>query len=343
MTLITYPTRVHFADAVLADALHSEIESMALLAPLLIVPDAPGAAESREVILSGLPVATDILSFDLAETADLSTAAVALCEQFAGQRVDTIIAFGAARAIELGRKARKMLSQFGPRPKLYAVPGIDGLPDPCRRNVESWRSGLPDVLICDPTLILSAGPEDNLRSALRSLVRSLESYLASTYNPTADGMALDAFSRSVANLPRLAAAPDVTVSRELMAAGLNAALSQQKGLGPAQMLAVVLAAQHSGLDALAAARLLLPGALAAMEAEVERTDLLGRMIGAGADRREGAATERLSAYLGAIPSLAPRLSDLGLTPDDLDEAVSEAERADILPKGAARTVLEGVF
>ena len=42
MTLITYLTRVHFADGVLEEALHGEMERNAKRRPLIIAERAPG-------------------------------------------------------------------------------------------------------------------------------------------------------------------------------------------------------------------------------------------------------------------------------------------------------------
>ncbi len=355
MTLISYPTRVHFAHDILEEALHSEIDRARFRHPLLLGPDVAGSGDTSrsrdlsaagdlwERVIAGLPRGTPALRFALPAGQTAAEAANALHILMQGQQVDVIVAFGDPEAMVLGRKCRKMLAtRDGTRPALYVVPGIDGLPDPCIRNVESWTNGLPDVLICDPTVLDGASPERRLGSAIRSLVRCVESYLAGAYNPTADGMALDAFSRCVATMPHIFdAGPARALPRELMAAALNAALSQQKGVGPTQRLTAALMAHHGGLDAAAIARLILPGAVAEMQAETGKTDLLRRMLGPDADT--GDAPARLRMFMAEMPGRAASLSALGVTRADLDAAVAATGPGQAISGGAARRVLDAVY
>lgn len=347
MTLITYPTRVHFADFVLEEALHSEMENAGLGTPLLLGPAPLDKSETCERIRDGLPRRGAGLSWGLPDGVALAAAArevAALATgQASGQGVDVVIAFGSARAIALGRHLRRDLRDgSGARLPLYAVPGIDGLPDPCRPNLETWQGSLPTVLICDPTLTLGAGPDAALQSVMISLVRATEAYLADTYNPPADGMALDAFRRCLALLPRLGGEPDLDLLRDLMAAALNAALSLDKGIGPAQALTAALRRQHEAMEPAAAARLILPGALEAMGPDADKADALGRLMGGGWSVAR--LRDVLGQGLGARGAAAPtRLSELGLSRDHLAGAVAQAERSHLMPRGFGRAVLEAVW
>jgi alcohol dehydrogenase class IV len=340
MTLITYPTRVHFADHVLEEALHSELERAGLFAPLLLG-DAPLAtSETCERIRTGLHNRRIGLSWALPATANLAEAARQVEVMAAGRRVDVVIAFGSSRAIELGQKLRRSLSgKVGYRLPLYAVPGVDGLPGPCNPHLESWRSSLPTVLICDPTLTVGADFKAMHCSVVLSLVRATEAWLAEAYNPPADGMALDAFRRCLDLLPRIGARADLAVGRDLMAAALNAALSQDKGVGPAQVLAAALQHANDAIDAAAAARLILPVAIEAMNPAREKSDVLGRLMGG----RWSAEQLRQLMGQGHGPPRPDRLSDLGVSRQHLDEAVAEVERGHLLPAGVGRAMLEAVF
>ncbi|MCR8725748.1 iron-containing alcohol dehydrogenase [Frigidibacter sp. ROC022] len=342
MTLITYPTRVHFADDVLEDALHSELEGAGLKAPLLLGEAPLETSETCERVRSGFPKGMKAVSWGVAPDADLSESAKQVVAMVEGQGTDVVISFGSARAIELGRKVRRALSEVaGYRLPFYAVPGIDGLPDPCRSNLETWRTSLPTVLICDPTLTLAEGAEAGRQSAVMSLVRSTEAFLAETYNPPADGMALDAFRRCIGILPGIdATRMDIALHRDLMAAALNSAFSQDKGVGPTQVLTAALKDVLTGVDTVAAARLILPAVIEAMNPDRSKADVLGRLMG----------TTRLSAP--DLRSLlrkrqgangAARLSDLGLSHAHLEGAAAEAERRHILPDGLGRAVLEAVY
>lgn len=340
MTLITFPTRVHFADDVLEEALHSELEGAGLTAPLLLG-DAPlETSEICERIRAGLPKRQIALSWGLSAETGLSDAARSAAALAVGRAVDVVIAFGSARAIELGRKVRRALSETaGARLPFYAVPGIDGLPDPCRDTLETWRTGLPTVLICDPTLTLTAGIEASRRSVIMSLIRSTEAFLADAYNPPADGMALDAFRRCIGILPGIEAARlDIALHRDLMAAALNAAFSQDKGVGPSQVLSAALKDALSSIDTTAAARLILPGAIEVVAPDRSKTDVLGRLMGVSQLSAQGLRT-----LLRQRTGGAARLSDLGLSRAHLAGAAAAAERRHVLPDGLGRAVLEAVY
>lgn len=340
MTLITYPTRVHFADYVLEEALHSELERAGLTAPLLLGESPLEGSETRERILGGLPNRRAGLSWGLPADSDLTEAARQVAALASGRHVDAVIAFGSARAIELGQELRRGLSgRAGCRLPLYAVPGVDGLPGPRPPHLETWRASLPTVLICDPTVMVGADPEAVRRAVVMSLVRATEAWLAESYNPPADGMALDAFRRCLDLLPRIEARADLALGRDLMAAALNAALSQDKGVGPAQILTAALLHANAEIEPAAAASLILPVAIEAMGPATPKAGALGRLM----DGNWSAARLRRVLSQGCGPPRAQRLSDLGLSRRQLDGAVAEVERGHLLPAGVSCAVLEAVF
>ncbi len=146
MTLITYPCRVHFADDVLDEALHSELEGAGLDAPLLLG-DAPvETSECCERIRAGLPRHRVALSWGVPADVTLTDATRIVVALTARRGVDVVISFGSARAIALGREVRRALSgRSGHRMPFYAVPGIDGLPDP---GGPTSRHGVPVCRRC---------------------------------------------------------------------------------------------------------------------------------------------------------------------------------------------------
>jgi len=318
MTLITYPTRVHFADDVLEEALHSELERAGSVAPLLLMAHSPTNAELEDRVRAGLPPLAKPHLVTYSDDSDLRI----IAKDVAGLEFmpDVIIAFGAARAIELARKCRYAITQsLKKRLPLYAIPGVDGLPGPCTRNLESWRSGLPSVLICDPTVALGAGQVHSQRASVLSLVRCCESYLANAYNPPADGMALDGLNRCVINLPKLGTVAGVDLHRELMAANLNAALSQEKGIGPALMMSAVLAQAGEGLEEADVARLVLPSVVRAQSVDVEKADALRKVLGQD-DLRLGDAMRQVLAAVDGPMSL----SQMGIPRQALKSAAQAA-------------------
>jgi len=277
MTLITYPTRVHFADDVLEEALHSELDRANSQTVLLLCDKSMSDGELADRVMNGLPSRISPELVAIPEGVDLREIAQDISRT--QTQPDTIIAFGSSQAIELARKVRFLHDQStGKRPSLFAVPAIDGLPDPCNRNLESKQAGLPSVVICDPTVILNAGQDDSLKATVMNLTRCIEAYLSVDYNPPADGMALEGLSRCLASLDQIGQDKGLQLYREVMAAGLNAFLSQEKGVGPAQTMTASLLGKASRENRAAIARLVLPGALRARDVDNRKADVLRKVL-----------------------------------------------------------------
>lgn len=335
MTLITYPTRVHFADGVLEEALRAELERLGHRRVMLVSDGALDGSEARERVLSGLPRHVDAVPVT---TESGPTPGIAPEDTPSDlPSVDAVVGFGSLAAIEAAHCWRRVLGRQGAHPDLFAIPGADGLPDPAVGHRENWRDGLPSILICDPSLTLGADRAQSQAAAVTSLARCVEGYLSAAYNPPADGMALDGFLRCILNIHRLDHEDSPDIRRELMAACLNAAMAQEKGIGPTQILARELSA-NSGRSAGEIARLLLPGVLAAMAPEGDKPAVLSLVMGQGG----GPLAEGVHDLLWDLP-LAARLSDMGLVREDLERAARSLGGRSGLPSGAATTVMEAVF
>lgn len=335
MTLITYPTRVHFADGILEEALHSELERLHSVSFLLLCDERIADGELTDRIRSGLPLrsAEEVL---ISPGKDLRELAAEVARS--AMRPDTIIAFGSSKAIEVGRKIRFALDQAtGKRPSLFAVPNVDGLPDPCTRKVESKQAGLPSVVICDPTVIMGAGQGESRGAAVMSLIRCVEAYLSVEYNPPADGMALDGVSRCLTSLGRIGKSAGLDLHREVMAAGLNAFLSQEKGVGPAQTMTAALLSGHDERRA-AIARLVLPGVMRAREMDDDKAEVLRKVL-SNSDEQLADATHRVL----ADRRMPKSLSEMGVPPEALDPAAKSVVGSAGLTFQNARAVLDEVY
>jgi 4-hydroxybutyrate dehydrogenase len=74
-----------------------------------------------------------------------------------------------------------------------------------------------------------------------ALTHCIETFITTSYNPPADGIALDGVRRAAANLERAVCnGDDINARREMMAAALNGALAQQKGLGGVHAMSYAL-------------------------------------------------------------------------------------------------------
>lgn len=354
MTLITYPVRAHFADGVLEEALRSELETHHYDAPLIIADAAEIGSEFTERLLSSFPRGYKPEHYTIDADASKASAAAHVRAMAKQKTPNVLIAYGSARAIEYARKCRNVLQQdrrSSAMIDLFAIPGLDGLPGPCRKGCQpdeipsdlSVRMGLPTILICDPTVTLGADPTDSARAAVTTLVQCLEAYLSAAFNPPADGMALDGLHRVSLMLPRLKH-ETIEVRRELMAAAFNAMLCQQKGVGPAQIIAEALQATHDGnLNAKIAASLLLPGVLRSQETTEDKRDLACKMLNFGGETH---LPEGLANLLAGI-QMPQSLSELGVTRSDMTHVAKDLSNRLTLPTrpggGDVMEIMETVF
>ena len=359
MTLITYPTRVHFADGVLEEALRSELEAHGYVRPLILCEREDVETELFERLRSGLPRRARAELLPIGPLDSKYETAKAMEDVTQGNRPDVIVAFGSARAIAHARKCRHVLHQLGAPAKsaakpidVFAIPGVDGLPNPCRSSIDAphtlldtaSRTGLPKIVICDPTVMRTASNEAVACAATDAFSRSLEAYISEAYNPPADGMALDGMGRAVRSLKNNAREQSPASRRELMAASLNATLAQQKGIGPTQLIADILREPYGNqLPSGALARVLLPGVLGAQKVPDDRLELLSQLLHLQANEPLDQGVDEL---LRDLP-LADRLSELGITHEDIANASDEIEgplsSAIHTTAAGAKSIMESVF
>ncbi|MEM1151834.1 MAG: iron-containing alcohol dehydrogenase [Pseudomonadota bacterium] len=257
MTLITYRTRVHFADGVLEEALRSEMERNGKRRPLIIAEEPHISGDMSDRFLSSLPIRVRAECFSAVPHRATETAARSIAELYRQSGCDLLIAYGSNRAMDLAKVARVAIAYDEPivalsaeeggaqrisdlLPDLYSVPTILGfasaITDYTRVKLDnggqvllSSRHLIPTVAICDPTLTLGASPQDSACAAAGVLARSVDGYLSPSFNPPADGMALDALRRVVRNVERVVREDDLAARREMMASGLNSSLALHNG------------------------------------------------------------------------------------------------------------------
>lgn len=337
MTLITYPTRVHFADGVLEEALHSELERIVGKRFMLVCHEHAADGELMDRIMAGLPrqSSSELIVFN--DKTDLRARAHEIAQT--SQFPDAIVSFASAKSIEFGRKIRYTTNrESGKRPYLFGVPAVDGLPDPCMKKIESPTAGLPSVVICDPTTVLEADEVESREAAVMSLIRCIEAYLTAAYNPPADGIALDGLSRCARSLHQIGTQTGLDLCRNVMAAGLNAFLSQEKGLGPAQIMTQTLLSEASVGKKAEIARLVLPGVLSEQDMDGQKAEVLRKVLSKAGEPLPDATRRILS--VGKMPST---LADIGVPHDALDVAAQSVAGQSGLSFQKARSVLEDVY
>lgn len=231
MSLITYLTRIHFADRVLEDALPEEVARHEIFHPLLIS-DAPAdGSDGLDRMFDALPVgcvpvhvvargrATAVLDRDVA------------LARLAEDGCDGIIGFGGMHSLDLAR----VIGDTGHT--VIAVPtgtGTIGL-GPLGMDLglqKARRARIPGSILCDPTLCIASDAADTAAGGMDALVHCLESFLSTAFNPPADGMALEGLRRAGLNLEAAVNdGQDLSARREMLAAAVNAGLASEKGFG----------------------------------------------------------------------------------------------------------------
>jgi alcohol dehydrogenase class IV len=260
MALISYLTKIHFADGVLEDALRAEVDALGITRPLLVTDQGLMAAGLLERAEAALPHTVKSTLFDATPsnpTEDAARQAAALYRQ---EACDGLIGFGGGSSLDLAKAVGILVSHDGPLadyaaieggvariknrlPPLIAIPTTAGTGSEVGRGAvitldDGRKLGLlspyliPKVAICDPTLTLSLPPLLTAATGMDALTHCIETYIATAYNPPADGIALDGLRRAASHIERaVEKGSDLVARREMMAAALNGALAFQKGLG----------------------------------------------------------------------------------------------------------------
>lgn len=348
MSLITYLTRIHFADRVLEDALEAELAHLGS-SRLLIVTDRSAQAD-RDRLAAVLPEPVQLM--EVAGDEALESDCLAAARRFAAGRCDGVIGFGGSAAIDVAKlvalvrgDAALLGSQLdtgaGTRTGLarpvpmIAVPTTAGSGAGVSRSIGILRSNgrrvslagprlIPAAALCDPTLGVEEGADATAAAGMDALTHCFETYLGTAWNPPADGIALEGLRRAALHIERAVAdGADIEARRELLAAALNGALAEEKGLGGVHALTHALEEARAGPPrhgSLHAA--LLPQVL---EFNAPAVGDRYRSISEAMRLAPGSDLPTAIAKLGARLGLPDRLGGLGLEAPALGRVALRAE------------------
>ncbi|MFN6951468.1 MAG: iron-containing alcohol dehydrogenase [Albidovulum sp.] len=248
MTLIGYLTRTQFADGAIDDALPEEASGLG--SALALVDTEPGAAQALARVRDALPhvqLATATMSCG----APLRSAVRRVMAALDRADASTIIAIGGAGAIGQARLVAEASVRRGAACAVIAVPvslfdlGLGRQVRP--RDGEPVRCPRPDRVIADPTALAHVPPRRLAAAGMEILVHAIEAYASPTYNPPADGLALEAVRRLARWLPLAVAMPDnAEALREALAGALTAGLAMEKDIGGVDALAHPLEDELAG-------------------------------------------------------------------------------------------------
>jgi len=258
MALINYVTRVQFGFGELA-TLKPELELAGISRPMVVTDKGVrqlGFLDRIESVLGKAPAGV----FDDTPGNPNEAAVRAATELFKDINADGIIAIGGGSALDLA-KAVAILAAHDGMLKTYAV--IEGglekitartwptiaIPTTSGTGSEVGRGAIvilddgrkvgllsphliPKTAIVDPNLTMTLPPMLTAATGMDAISHCIETYLAPSFNPPADGIALEGLRRAWANIRKATENPDDRDARANMAiAATMGAMAFQKGLG----------------------------------------------------------------------------------------------------------------
>jgi alcohol dehydrogenase class IV len=282
--------------------------------------------------------------------------------------IDCIVSFGGGSCADLGKAVSFFVEQeagtpgasYVDRPVLphVSIPttysGAEltssfGMTDPATRR-KSGAGGpttAPIAAIYDPVLTTDTPARVSAETGMNCLAHGVEAAYSPTRTPEAEALALACVERAAAALPLVVAAPGELPPRRIMleAAVLGGRCLQNASMGAHHGLAQLLGGRTGLPHGLANALLLAEVVRYNTEAAPRAVARLATALGAE-DGDAAGAIDRLRERLG-LPS---RLSDVGVTDDDLDAVARMAEGSPSVrnnprpvTEADARGILEAIF
>ncbi|MBK9345665.1 MAG: iron-containing alcohol dehydrogenase [Burkholderiales bacterium] len=352
MAFIYYVTQVQFEFGAVR-LLKQECERVGISRPLIVTDPgvkAAGILQKALDALPGLPVAV----FDQTPSNPTEAAVRAAVAVYHANQCDGLIAVGGGSAIDCAKGVAIAATHEGPlthyatieggSPRitervapLIAVPTTAGtgsevargaiviVDDHRKLGFHSWHL-VPKTAICDPELTLGLPPKLTAATGMDAIAHCMETFMASAFNPPADGIALDGLARGWAHIARATEnGQDRDARLNMMSASMQGAMAFQKGLGCVHSLSHSLGGvdprlHHGTLNAM-----FLP-AVVAFNASAEsmvRENRLQRMAHAmGLDSADdiGPAIQAMNARLG-LPS---GLTEMGVQATQFDQIITGA-------------------
>lgn len=353
MPLINYLTKVHFSDNVLETALGVELEILNSRRPLVTTDDGIAAYGLLDRLLEVLPATVKPVIFKKNPGVPTDLDCFEAVRIFNSEDCDCIVGYGGGSVLDMAKAVSLAVTHEGPLIKYIATEGgitrvkdvlipVIAIPTTAGSGSEvSQFANLvvhgvgpvslsspylsPKVAICDPLLTLNSPPGTTAGNGMDALTHCIESYIATAYDPTSDGIAIDGMVRASANIEKAVyKGQDLDARREMMASALHGALAQAKGLGGAHAMSFALGGlsrnylDHGTLNAV-----LLPYVLEFNEPAVgKKYDAIKTALGLPRQANIASEIEKLNKKIG-IPS---DLKSMGIDLSAVKSAASVAEK-----------------
>lgn len=352
MGLINYVTRVHFGYGEIAQ-LGAELRLAGIARPLVVTDKGVrklGLLERVTALLDAPPAGV----FDDTPGNPNEAAVRAATELFRASGADGIVAIGGGSALDLAKGVAILAAHGGPLKSYAAVEGgverITGktfptiaIPTTAGTGSEVGRGAIiilddgrklgllsphlvPRAAIVDPELTLTLPPLLTAATGMDAISHCIETFLAPSLNPPADGIALEGLRRGWAALPVATREPGNRAARADMAmAATMGAMAFQKGLGCVHSLSHALGGidpklHHGTLNAIFMPAVIAFNREAPTAVEQDKHARLGAAMGLVPGERVEDAVRAMSTAIG----LPARLSELGVERAVFDRVVAGA-------------------
>ena len=352
MAFIYYVTQIQF-DYGAVKLLRQECDRVGITRPLIVTDPGVKAAGVLQKALDALPGMT-VAVFDQTPSNPTEAAVRAATALYQANRCDGLIAVGGGSAIDCAKGVAIAATHEGPLTHyatieggsaritdkavpLIAVPTTSGtgsevargaiiiVDDHRKLGFHSWHL-VPKTAICDPELTLGLPPRLTAATGMDAIAHCMETFMASAFNPPADGIALDGLQRGWSHIERATRdGSDREARLNLMSASMQGAMAFQKGLGCVHSLSHSLGGvdprlHHGTLNAM-----FLPAVVTfnAQAESVRRENRLQRMAQAMGLQSGGdipQAIQDMNARLG----LPTGLAEMGVRRDWFDRIIEGA-------------------
>ena len=258
MAMINYVTEIRFGAGSAAE-LAQVCQALGFKKPLFITDKGVVAAGLIERILA----VNDLPHFHVFDGTPSNPTEAAAREgvaSFHEAGCDGIIAVGGGSSIDLAKAVAVSARHPGPLRQFALIEGglaritaatvpVVAIPTTAGTGSEVGRGAIiilddgrkvgiispyviPKVALCDPTLTVGLPPGLTAAPGMDAVAHCIETFLAPSFNPPAEGIALDGLRRAWKNIETAFHEPsDIEARTNMMSASLQGALAFQKGLG----------------------------------------------------------------------------------------------------------------
>lgn len=258
MAMINYVTEIRFGAGSAAE-LAQVCQALGFKKPLFITDKGVVAAGLIERILA----VNDLPHFHVFDGTPSNPTEAAAREgvaSFHEAGCDGIIAVGGGSSIDLAKAVAVSARHPGPLRQFALIEGglaritaatvpVVAIPTTAGTGSEVGRGAIiilddgrkvgiispyviPKVALCDPTLTVGLPPGLTAATGMDAVTHCIETFLAPSFNPPAEGIALDGLRRAWKNIETAFHEPsDIEARTNMMSASLQGALAFQKGLG----------------------------------------------------------------------------------------------------------------